>query len=139
LVADLEFSHSRGFYTSAFNLTITCDTPGVEIRYTTNGNTPTQATGTLYTGPIPISKTTPLRAVAFKSGWKQSDCDTHTYLFLNDVIRQSSNGEAPGTGWPTTSINGQVFNYGMDPDIVNSPTYSARLFQPFKRFPLSRS
>ncbi len=135
LVGDTKFSHNRGFYTTAFNLTITCDTPGAEIRYTTNGNTPTKANGTLYTGPIAISKTTPLRVVAFKEGWKQSNCDTHTYIFLADVIRQSSNGETPGTGWPTGSLNGQTINYGMDPDVVNNATYSAQMIPALQAIP----
>ncbi len=135
LVGDTKFSHKRGFYTAAFNLTITCDTPGAEIRYTTNGNTPTRATGTLYTGPIAISKTTPLRAVAFKDGWKESNCDTQTYLFLADVIHQSPTGQVPGTGWPSSGVNGQTMDYGMDPDIVNSATYSAQIIPALQAIP----
>lgn len=135
LMDDAKFSHKRGFYTSAFNLTITCDTPGAEIRYTTNGNTPTRAAGTLYTGPIAISKTTPLRVVAFKDGWKESKCDTQTYIFLADVIRQSPSGQVPGTGWPSSGVNGQVMDYGMDPDIVNNATYTNRIIPALQSIP----
>jgi hypothetical protein len=135
LVGDIKFSQKRGFYTTAFNLTVTCDTPGVEIRYTTNGNTPTKATGTLYTGPISISKTTPLRVVAFKEGWKESKCDTQTYLFLADVIRQSPNGELPGAGWPNSGVNWQTMDYGMDPDVVNNATYSAQMIPALQAIP----
>jgi hypothetical protein len=135
LVDDPKFSQKRGFYTTAFNLTITCDTPGAEIRYTTNGNTPTKTNSTLYTGPIAISKTTPLRAVAFKDGWKESKCDTQTYIFLADVIRQSPTGQVPGTGWPSSGFNGQTMDYGMDPDIVNSATYSAQVIPALQAIP----
>ena len=29
----------------------------------------------------------------------------------------------PAPAWPSGSVNGQVFDYGMDPDVVNSPAY----------------
>ncbi|MHC4500046.1 MAG: CotH kinase family protein, partial [Planctomycetota bacterium] len=32
-------------------------------------------------------------------------------------------GQALGPGWPTGSVNGQVIDYGMDPDVVNDPQY----------------
>ncbi|MEP0844125.1 MAG: CotH kinase family protein, partial [Phycisphaerae bacterium] len=52
---------------------------------------------------------------------------THTYLFLHDVILQSPQGQAPGPGWPTGTVNGQVFDYGMDPDVVNHPLYKDQM------------
>ncbi len=117
-VADTQFSHVRGFYTSPFNLTISSLTSGAEIRYTTDGSTPTASNGTVYTTPIAISATTVIRAAAFKTGYEATDVDTQSYLFLNDVITQSSTG-LPPTNWPATSGTGQVLDYGMDPDIVN--------------------
>jgi len=122
-VADTSFSHDRGFYTGSFDLTITTPTPGAAIRYTTDGSPPAAATGTLYTGPIHIDQTTVLRAAAFRTEWEPSNVDTQTYLFLADIIGQSPTGQAPGPGWPTAAVNGQVFDYGMDPDVVNDPRY----------------
>lgn len=117
-VADTSFSADRGFYNTAFNLTITCATPGAEIRYTKNGDTPTATTGFVYSAPIAITGTTLVRAAAFKAGFQSSNVDTHTYLFLDDVITQSATGTPP-PGWPAGPVNNQVFNYGMDPDVVN--------------------
>ncbi len=117
-VEDTQFSHVRGFYTAPFNLTITSLTSGAEIRYTTDGSTPTASNGTVYTTPIAISATTVIRAAAFKTGFEATDVDTQSYLFLNDVITQSSTG-LPPANWPATSGTGQVLDYGMDPDIVN--------------------
>lgn len=117
-VADTTFDFDRGFYTSPFNLTISTLTPGAQIRYTTDGSEPTSTTGTVYTGPINISSTTTLRAAAYKSGFFETNVDTHTYLFLNDVRTQHQTGAAPA-GWPTGSVNNQVFDYGMDPDITS--------------------
>ncbi|MBN1126310.1 MAG: lamin tail domain-containing protein [Sedimentisphaerales bacterium] len=136
-VADTKFSHDRGFYTSAesFDLEITCETPGASIYYTLDGSTPTAEAGILYTTPIPINGTSIVRAVAIKAGYISSNIDTQTYLFLEDVILQSSSGEAPGPGWPTGSVNGQVIDYGMDPDIVNNVAYSGVIIDALKAIP----
>lgn len=73
------FSAGRGFYDQSFNLHLSAET-GAAIRYTVNGSEPTATTGTLYTGPIPISTTTTLRAAAFLPGRLPSVTRTHTYL-----------------------------------------------------------
>lgn len=117
-VADTKFNIDRGFYTSPFSLSITSETPAAEIRYTTDGSSPTSTTGIVYTGPITISETITIRAAAFLEGFFETDVDTHTYLFLDDVRDQFANGDAPA-GWPTGNVNGQQFNYGMDPDITS--------------------
>ncbi len=117
-VRDTSFSLNRGFYTAPISVAITSNTPSVEIRYTTDGSAPTTTTGTLYTGPIGISSTTVLRAIAYRSGYLPTNVDTNTYIFLDDVITQS---ETAPTGWPASgTFNGQLYNYGMDSDIVNS-------------------
>jgi len=117
-VQDTNFSETRGFFTSPFDLTISTDTPDATIRFTINGTAPSETEGTIYTGPITISETTVLRAIALRPGFQPTNVDTQTYLFLDDVATQNSNGAAP-SGWPSNSVNGQVFNYGMDPEIVN--------------------
>jgi hypothetical protein len=116
-VAPVQVSVSRGFFDAPFSLTLESPTPGATIRYTTDGSTPTEAS-TLYTAPLQISATTPLRAQAFFPNWEPSPVITHTYFFMDDVIRQSPNG-APAPGWPSSSGTSQVLDYGMDPDIVN--------------------
>ena len=118
-VSDTHFNVKRGFYTSPFQLTITTDTPGATVRYTTDGTAPTATSGNLYTGPITVGSTTTVRAAAFKPGLQPTNVDTETYIFMSDVIQQEPTGQAP-PGFPSTSVNGQVFNYGMDPTIVNA-------------------
>jgi len=121
VVADTTFSHDRGFYDQSFEVTISTRTEDATIRYTLDGSTPTPSYGTVYNRPILIQGTTSLRAVAFKTGWKSSNVDTQTYIFLDDVIRQATNSttEAQVTphGYPTSwgSSNG---DYQMDPDVV---------------------
>ena len=69
-----------GTYTDAQNVTITCETPGAEIRYTLDGSEPSTSS-TLYTGAINLSSSITLKVRAFKSGWVESDIVTQTYIF----------------------------------------------------------
>ncbi|HER20300.1 MAG TPA: hypothetical protein ENO14_04545, partial [Chromatiales bacterium] len=126
-VRDLQFSHERGFYDAPFELTITCDTPGVTIYYTLDGREPCDddgrgPVGTPYTGPIYVLGTTCIRACAVKDGWKPSPTAAHTYIYLSDVIAQS---RMP-SGFPTT-WGGTSADYEMDPAIVNDPRYRDRM------------
>ena len=118
-VEDTTFSVDRGFYTAPISVAIATTTPGATIRYTTDGSPPTATTGNVYAAPLAISTTTVLRAAAFKTGWDQTNVDTHSYIFLDDVIQQSPTGTPPA-GWPVGPVNGQLYDYGMDPNIVGS-------------------
>jgi hypothetical protein len=134
---DTQFSQDRGFYDTPFDLAIITATEGATIRYTTNGTVPT-LTGTnsfTYTNGvgIHIAGTTVIRASAFKTGFQPSSPDTQTYIFLNDVIHQAPDGKAP-PGWPS-SWGGNSVDYGMDPDIVNSPNYKDTIVNDLKTIP----
>jgi hypothetical protein len=124
-VADTKFSVERGFCSTPFSLVITTATATATIIYTTDGSIPSLNNGSIYGGPLAINGTTVIRAAAFKDGFQPSGVDTQTYLFLNDVIRQSPNGETP-PGWPG-SWGANVVDYGMDPDVVNNPVYSGEI------------
>ncbi len=135
VVADTKFNSDRGFYDTPFTVTITTQTPGASIRYTTDGNAPTETHGQLYTSPIQISTTTCLRAMAFKSGWLSTDVDTHTYIFPDDVSQQPADPENWPSDWGEEGafkvfyITGKVpSDYEMDPRVVNNtlPGYSIR-------------
>jgi hypothetical protein len=66
-VTEPVFSPASGTYSGEVSVTISCDTEGAAIRYTTDANEPTEES-TLYTGTIKINKTTGIKARAFKSG-----------------------------------------------------------------------
>ena len=130
-LAEPTFSPGRGFYDSSISVTLASDVPDVSIYYTTDGSEPYLANdrgpsdaATRYTGPIPVNRTTCLRAIAIRSGWKSSVATTHTYVFVRDVIRQSPIHQRPGPDWPSGSVNGQTIDYGMDPDVVDDPEYT---------------
>ncbi|HEX2473854.1 MAG TPA: lamin tail domain-containing protein [Lacipirellulaceae bacterium] len=125
-VEDTKFSVDRGFYDAPIQVAITSTTPGAQIYYTTNGDEPTQAGGTLYTGPLNINKTTVLRSKAFLAGYLPTNVDTQTYLFLDDVVQQN-HAKTLELGFPTTwgtSVPNSNFpsgpDYGLDPDIVGN-------------------
>lgn len=88
-VADTSFDIDRGYYDTPFSLNITTLTPGATIRYTTDGTPPSENNGNVYSGPIAISETTVIRAMAFKTNFRSTDIDTHTYLFRDDIIASS--------------------------------------------------
>lgn len=128
-VDDVQVSHDHGFYDQPFTVTLTVPTEGADIRYTLDATLPYKTgrsghLGTQYTGPIPIDRTTCLRAVAVKPGWKESKIITVTYLFVEDVIQQSPGGQRPDDNWPGSNVNGQLMDYGMDPAVVNDPRYA---------------
>jgi hypothetical protein len=60
-----------GTFIGAQLVTLADASPGVTIYYTTNGTTPT-TTSTLYTGPIPVSTTTTINAIAVGNGFGAS-------------------------------------------------------------------
>ena len=131
LVADTKFSVNRGFFDAPFSLSITCATPGVEIRYTTNGSPPSAASGFVFTTPITIDRNSFIRAAAFRPNWVPSDVDTHSYIFLGDVARQSNN--IPN--YPTTWQASYPADYGMDSNIVNHPVYGPALSNSLRSIP----
>ncbi len=125
-----QMSPGHGLYSSPVAVTITCTVPGATIYYTKDGSEPyltatsrPNTGATVYNGPVLISKTTCLRATAIRTGWKPSPVSTQTYIFIADVIKQCADGRSPGGGWPSGPVNGQVFDYAMDPDVVNNPQY----------------
>lgn len=113
------FSTPRGRYTAAFNLALSSATPGATIRYTLDGSEPTWNRGTVYTAPFNVSSTSIVRATAFLAGWKPSVSITHSYLFVDDIVAQSAT-QAASRGWPQSSVNGQVYRYGMNQAAVTS-------------------
>lgn len=136
LIAELEFSDERGFYDEPISVTITCETPDVTIYYSLDGLEPgrqlsRRISGQVYSGPLTIEQTTCLRAAARRDGWRSTDVCTHTYIFPNDVVDQSSNGQQPNSDWPDPYSGGggfwggggQTIDYGMDRDVVNDARY----------------
>ncbi|MCG8599936.1 MAG: lamin tail domain-containing protein [Verrucomicrobiales bacterium] len=88
-VGPTQFSVVRGFHDNPFFVSLSSPTPGTEIRFTTDGNPPSESVGTIYTGPIEVTGTTVLRTIAYRDDYRSTDIETHTYIFRDDIITSS--------------------------------------------------
>ncbi len=91
------FSPVAGIYTSAQTMTISCGTKDTIIRYTTDGSTPSETNGTIYTMPITINSTqnfTTVKAIAYKTGCITSDVlsGNYTRIWPVEFVRSIANG-----------------------------------------------
>ncbi len=132
----LDFSVKSGFYDSPFSLSVSSPDPTIEITYTLDGSNP-QNSETTFVVPNPalilidpeITEGRPavpsvtVRASASRPGMKPAMPSTRTYIFPEKVRTQ----KWPGGNWPATSVNGQLIDLEMDPDVVSDPLYSPQL------------
>jgi sugar lactone lactonase YvrE len=100
------FSPGAGAYSVAPKVTITTSTTGAAIYYTTDGSTPTTAS-TAYTGPVTISTSETLSAIAGGNGYVSSPVTSAAYLIngfgiINTVAGNGTSGSI-GDGGPATS------------------------------------
>ena len=79
------FSPVAGPYTDNVEITLTCATPGAEIRYTIDNTTPT-ATSTLYQNPFTLNETATVKAKAFMNSqyWEDSPVAEATYSIVSE-------------------------------------------------------
>lgn len=123
------FSPEAGTFYNTLSVSINCASPGVTIRYTTNGATPTSSS-TLYTIPISISQTTTLKAKAFRNGWTDSQVATAVYtLQVADPVFDPAAGTYNANQYVTitTVTEGDTIRYttnGSNPT-ESSPIYTS--------------
>jgi hypothetical protein len=91
-----------GNYSSAQTVTITDATSGAIIYYTTNGSTPTSSSAK-YTGPITISTTETIHAVALAIGHTTSSLASATYTIAT-VLPKPTFSVPPGTYTSTQTV-----------------------------------
>jgi hypothetical protein len=131
------FNIKHGFYESPFYLSISCDVPGADIYYTTDGSTPRLGYGTLYTSPVQIQTTSVIRAVSITDDMAISKVTTQTYLFLEDVIHQPNDPPGYPAAWgPYTAIaDNAIADYEMDADMMADPAFANRVKEALKDIP----
>lgn len=110
-VAKPTFSPAAGTYTEAQNVTISCDTEGASIYYTTNGDEPTNQS-TEYTGAISVAETTTIKAIAYDATGASSSVATATYTIVTPMtieeVRAQGTGDDVFTSGTVTSVNGRT-------------------------------
>jgi hypothetical protein len=89
------FSPAGGTYSTSQTVTLG-DAPGTTIFYTTNGSTPTTSS-TVYSGPIAVSATQTLEAIAVETGYSNSPVSTASYAINGNTLPAPTFSPAAGT------------------------------------------
>lgn len=118
------FSVNRGFYDAPISLQIFSNVVGSLIKYTLDGSEPNLDNGLDYTQSITIDSTMVVRAVITNAD-TVSRATTHSYIFPVKVKNQATHPEGYPDHWGAFSkIPGNApADYGMDPQIYESPEY----------------
>jgi len=129
IVPEPQYSQIGGFYSANVVVSLSNSLPGSEIRYTTDGAEPTDASS-LYQNDINISQTTVVRARSFSANMIPSKTITHTY-FINE------SHQLPLISISTTPANLWDYNSGiyvMGPNAQpNFPHFGANFWQDWEK------
>ncbi|MBP9901213.1 MAG: CotH kinase family protein [Verrucomicrobia bacterium] len=133
VVADLKANLAGSVVDAPVLLTLTTRSPGVQIRYTTNGSTPSETSGMIYDRPLRIAATTVLRAAAFHPGFAPSEILTRSFIFPQQVMHQTGAGFPEAWGF----TNGQPVAafYAMDRRITEGPDYQKDFLNGLRALP----
>lgn len=118
-VATPTFNIDEGSYTSAQSVTITSATAGAKIYYTINGPDPT-SNSTKYEGPITISSSQTIRAIAISAGLNNSAIATASYIIAVATptfsVQSGSNPSVKVVSITTTPADADIY-YTIDESI----------------------
>jgi len=112
-VAAPTFNPPAGTYPTPQNVTISTATSGATIRYTVDGSAPASNHGTVYSGPVDISGSTTLRALAYKTGWDDSAIAAAAYT-ITGTNHIFLSGKSVSDDDPNNTIIGE-FRLEYDP------------------------
>ena len=130
------FSMTRGFYETPIDVSLSAPGNSGSIYYTLDGTRPTKTTGTVYSGPIHITKTTPLSVASINSSNVSSEIITHTYWFLEDILKQSNSPEGYPSDWKMASSSTSIpADYEMDQEVCEAPEYKSQMEEAMTSIP----
>jgi RHS repeat-associated protein len=119
------FSPAAGTYSSAQTVVISSATSGASIRYTMDGSTPTETAGTLYSGPVTVSSTTTIKAIAYASGYIPSAVASALYTLplsvsVTPATVTLSNGQTQTFAATVTNTANQAVTWSITPSGIGS-------------------
>jgi len=117
------FSQSSQLFSSSFQLTLTPERAGEEVRYTVDGSVP-DTSSLLYTGPINISASTEIRALAVSAAGQSGAVFGETYELLDSSLTSFTSNlpilvfDNYGAGNPLNRNFNTTFFAAIEPDPV---------------------
>ncbi len=119
VVADPVVSPTGGSFDGVQTITITCETPDVEIYYTIDNSDPDQSS-TLYTGAFTLETNATVKVRAYKVDWQESEIATAEYVINSDLVLVPAGtftmGDTRGVGYsrelPTHQVTLSSFYIG---------------------------
>jgi hypothetical protein len=117
-VAEPAFSTAGTVFTGTLTLTLSDTTSGSTIYYTTNDSSPTTSS-TVYTGPISLTASTPIRTFATASGYVSSPVTSQTYERVDSTVTSVQNQNLPVI---IIDTYGGTMSEASDSDIPGSAT-----------------
>ena len=96
----------RATMPSAQTVTISTTTNGATIRYTTDGSTPSEGAGTIYSAPVNITANTTLQAIAYLSAMTNSPLTSGVYTISNQCAAPTFN--------PLGAVSGCIGHWSFD-------------------------
>lgn len=136
VAADVSFQYPRGYYDSgAFTVALQTSTPSAAIRHSRTGYAPSASSGTLYTAPVSIYDSMPLRAIASRTGYLSSSVGTHSYVMPSLIVEQPAAPAGFPTTWGTFNSLPVAADYEMDQAVVDDPRYAGTIRQDLRSLP----
>ena len=129
IVEQVRFSISSRLFESPLLLELDSGTTGSTIRFTTDGTLPRLDSGTIYTQPLKINRTTIIRAIASAPQMIVSEAVTRSYLSIDDLIAQPKRPNGFPKFWNETKSD-----YEMDPRITSQ--YESGVRSAFASLPM---
>ena len=118
-VAKPTFTPDAGTYYKTVTVTIACATEGAAIYYTTSGADASEQS-TLYTGPITLTSTSELKAVAIKDGQLSYQASAYYLITNEEESGDDPSGETPVDGEMT--LNSDFFGVSYTGSVPSSDT-----------------
>lgn len=107
------FTPAGGNYDAAQSVTLASTTPGVTLRFSSDGSFPTCTSGTVYTGPIVVASATTLHAIACRNGLAPSALSSAAYHFAAVPISvpKSAASASSNSGSAGYTVDGRLWTH----------------------------
>ena len=92
-----------GTFNNSVAVTITCDTGGSTLRYTTTGADPI-VSSPVYSGPFAVTSSGIVKVKAFKTGLSDSAVASATFTIINTTVTVATPAVTPSDGTFTNSV-----------------------------------